>query len=68
MQLFTHRNISHETSLYCLTGTWVRTHMFALHRNPHVWKDPEVSALKFRAVLNLQGNSQQLLNKTYLLE
>ncbi|XP_073248021.1 cytochrome P450 4F4-like [Porites lutea] len=22
-------------------GTWVRTHMFALHRNPHVWKDPE---------------------------
>lgn len=51
MQLFIHRNISHQTSLYCLTGTWVRTHMFALHRNPHVWKDPEVSVLKFLLIL-----------------
>ena len=23
-------------------GTWVATHIFALHRNPHVWSDPEV--------------------------
>ena len=23
-------------------GTWIVTHMFALHRNPHVWVDPEV--------------------------
>lgn len=22
-------------------GTWVATHIFALHRNPHVWSDPE---------------------------
>lgn len=22
-------------------GTWVTTHIFALHRNPHVWADPE---------------------------
>ncbi|PFX16164.1 Leukotriene-B4 omega-hydroxylase 3 [Stylophora pistillata] len=24
-------------------GTWVTTHIFALHRNPHVWADPELS-------------------------
>ena len=25
------------------SGTWIMINAYALHHNPHVWKDPEVS-------------------------
>ena len=27
---------------FSILGSWVITNIYALHRNPHVWKDPEV--------------------------
>ena len=45
---------------FWLSGTWVMTNIYALHHNPHVWKNPEVSGLGPKCFLHMRNEDCSL--------